>query len=330
MQRSLAHFPNCSRRHALAGLAGLAGFALPVHDALAAWRLNMVIPVKPGGGWDTTGRALGRALQEAGADATVSYDNKGGGAAGTIGLAQFLARNKGDPNTLLMMGAVMLGGLILDKAPVSLRQATPIARLTSEYNVIVLPHNSPFKSLAELLAQMRRDPASVRWGGGSRGSTEHIAVAMLARALGVDPGRTNYVAFRGGGEATTAILEGHVAVGGSGLSELAEHIQSGRVKALAVTSPERLSGVDIPTLREQGLDVVIGNWRGVYGAPGISTTDARRLVALVQRATQTKAWAQALTRYSWAPALLTGAEFGKFVDDEFTQLRALLGSLGMA
>lgn len=327
MHRELASPYDWSRR---ALLAGLVASGLSVQEALAAFKLTMVIPVKPGGGWDTTGRVLGRALQEVGADATVSYDNKGGGAAGTIGLAQFLTHNKSDPNTLLMMGAVMLGGLILDKSPVRLQHATPVARLTSEYNVIVLPRNSPFSSLDALVTQMRRDPGSVRWGGGSRGSTEHIAAAMLARALGVDPSRVNYVAFRGGGEATTAILEGHVAVGGSGWSELAEHVHSGRVKALAVTAPERLSGVEVPTLREQGLDVVIGNWRGVYGAPGITPAQTRRLVDLVQRATQTKSWAQALARYRWAPAVLTGAEFGQFVEDEFALMRSLLGSLGMA
>lgn len=296
----------------------------------AGLRLNMMIPAKPGGGWDTTGRALGAGLQQAGANVTVNYDNKGGGAAGTIGLAQFLAHSKGDPHALMVMGAVMLGGLILDKTPVRLDQATPVARLASEYNVFVLPPKSPFKSWSQVVQQMKREPGSVRFGGGSRGSTEHIAVAMLARSIGIDPGKINYIAFRGGGEATAAILEGYVSVGGSGLSELKPYIQQGRVRALALTSPDRLAGMDIPTLRELGLDLVIGNWRGVYGAPGISAAQSRALIELVSRATETSTWAEALQRHSWTPALLTGPAFGEFVAGDMSRLRHQLGALGMA
>jgi putative tricarboxylic transport membrane protein len=234
----------------------------------------MMIPANPGGGWDSTGRALGKALLEAKAADTVTYENKGG-AAGALGLAQFVNASKGDPNALMVMGAVMLGGIITGKPPVSITAATPIARLTSEYNVFVLPANSPFKTLADVVAQLKKDPGSVKWGGGSRGATEHIAAAMIARAAGVDPARINYVAFRGGGEATAAILGGNVTIGGSGYSEFAEYIKAGKMKAIGVTSATRLKGVDVPTLKEQGLDVEIGNWRGVYGAPASPPSSAR-------------------------------------------------------
>jgi putative tricarboxylic transport membrane protein len=179
--------------------------------ARAAANLKMMIPANPGGGWDTTGRALGKAMQEAGVAATVSYDNKGG-AAGALGLAQFVNGSKGDPNALMVMGAVMVGGIITSKPPVNLSQATPLARLTSEYNVFVLPANSPLQSMKDVIEQLKKDPGSVKWGGGSRGSTEHIAAAMIAREVGVDPAKINYVAFRGGGEATAAILGGNVTV----------------------------------------------------------------------------------------------------------------------
>jgi putative tricarboxylic transport membrane protein len=204
----------------------------------------------------------------------VTYDNKGG-AAGALGLAQFVNGSKGDPNALMVMGAVMLGGLITGKPPVSLSQATPIARLSSEYNVFVLPANSPFKTMKDVVEQLKKDPGSVKWGGGSRGSTEHIAAAMIAQKVGADPSKINYVAFRGGGEATAAILGGNVTVGGSGYSEFAEYIKAGKMKAIAVTSGKRLPGVDVPTLKEQGIDVEIGNWRGVYGAPGITAAAAQ-------------------------------------------------------
>jgi len=309
----------------MAALAAAGGLPL---SALAATTIKMMIPANPGGGWDTTGRALGKAIQDAGAASTVSYDNKGG-AAGALGLAQFVNGSKGDPNALMVMGAVMVGGIITGKPPVNLSQATPLARLTSEYNVFVLPASSPLQSMKDVVEQLKKDPGSVKWGGGSRGSTEHIAAAMIAREVGVDPAKINYVAFRGGGEATAAILGGNVTVGGSGYSEFAEYIKAGKMRALAVTSDKRLQGVAVPTLKEQGINVVIGNWRGVYGAPGITAEQRKALIDIVLKATKSKAWADALEKNAWTPALMTGEEFAKFVDDEFASLRAVMAKSGM-
>ncbi|MEY3871976.1 MAG: hypothetical protein RLZZ296_971 [Pseudomonadota bacterium] len=312
----------------LKSLAALAAAGSLPLSALAAANIKMMIPANPGGGWDTTGRALGKALVDSGAASTVIFENKGG-AAGALGLAQFVNGSKGDANALMVMGAVMLGGQITGKPPVSLSQATPIARLTSEYNVFVLPANSPFKSMAEVIAQLKKDPGSVKWGGGSRGSTEHIAAAMIAREVGVDPSKINYVAFRGGGEATAAILGGNVTVGGSGYSEFAEYINTGKMKALAVTSDTRLKGVAVPTLKEQGINVVIGNWRGVYGAPGITPAQRQALTELVLKAVKTKSWAEASEKNNWTPAVLSGPAFEKFVDDDFASLRATMVKSGM-
>ena len=309
----------------IAALAAAGALPLP---AWAAANVKMMIPANPGGGWDTTGRALGKAMQESGAAETVTFDNKGG-AAGALGLAQFVNGSKGDGNALMVMGAVMLGGIITGKPPVSLSQATPIARLTSEYNVFVLPANSPFKTMADVVAQLKKDPGSVKWGGGSRGSTEHIAAAMIAREAGVDPSKINYVAFRGGGEATAAILGGNVTVGGSGYSEFAEYISTGKMKALAVTSEARLKGVSVPTLKEQGLNVVIGNWRGVYGGPGITPAQRTALTDMVLKAMKAKSWVEASEKNNWTPAVLTGDAFEKFVDDDFASLRATMVKSGM-
>ena len=313
----------------LKSLAALAATGtLPLSAYAAAPNIKMMLPANPGGGWDTTGRALGKALTDSGAASTVTFDNKGG-AAGAIGLAQFVNGSKGDPNAMMVMGAVMLGGIITGKPPVNLSQATPLARLTSEYNVFVLPANSPFKNMADVVAQLKKDPGSVKWGGGSRGSTEHVAAAMLAREAGVDPSKINYVAFRGGGEATAAILGGNVTVGGSGMSEFAEYIKTGKMKGIAVTSETRLKGNDIPTMKEQGYNVVIGNWRGVYGAPGITPAQRKDLIDMIVKATKSATWQEALKKNDWTPALLTGAEFEKFVDDEFASLRATMVKSGM-
>ena len=314
----------------LKSLAAMAAVgALPL-SAQAASAIKMMLPANPGGGWDTTGRSLGKALQDAGVASSVTYDNKGG-AAGAIGLAQFVNGSKGDPNAMMVMGAVMLGGIITGKPPVNLSQATPLARLTSEYNVFVLPANSPYKSMAEVIAQLKKDPGSIKWGGGSRGSTEHIAAAMIAREVGVDPAKINYVAFRGGGEAISAILGGNVTVGGSGFSEFAEYIATGKMKPIGVTSGQRLKGAaaNVPTLKEQGINVEIGNWRGVYGAPGISKAQRDELIAQIEKAAKSKAWAEALQKNDWTPAWLGGDAFAKFVDDEFASLRATMAKSGM-
>ncbi len=312
----------------LKSMAALAAAGVLPMSARAAANLKMMIPANPGGGWDTTGRALGKALTDGKLADSIQYDNKGG-AAGAIGLAQFVNSAKGDGNSLMMMGAVMLGGIITGKPPVSITQATPIARITSEFNVFVLPAESPLKSMKDVVEQLKKDPGSVKWGGGSRGSTEHIAACMLARDVGVDPKKINYVAFRGGGEATAAILGGNVTVGGSGYSEFAEYITTKKMRPIGVTSEKRLAGINVPTMKEQGYNVVLGNWRGVYGAPGITPEQRAALTDLVVKATQTKTWSEALEKNNWTPAVLTGKAFDEFVDSEFASLRAVMHLSGM-
>lgn len=312
----------------LKSLAALAAAGTLPTGARAAVNIKMMIPANPGGGWDSTGRALGNALQEAVPGTTVQFENKGG-AAGAIGLAQFVNASKGDPNALMMMGQVMIGGIITGKPPVSVTQCTPIARLTSEYTVFVLPGASPLKTMKDVVDQLKRDPGSVKWGGGSRGSTEHVTIAMIAREVGVDATKINYVPFRGGGEATAAILGNNVTVGASGYSEFQQYIESGKMRAIAMASPARQKGIDVPTLKELGINVELGNWRGVYGAPGITDAQRKALIEMVVKATKTKAWAEALTKNNWTPALMSGREFEDFVDREFATLRATMVKAGM-
>ena len=309
----------------MAAFAAVGGLPL---TALAATNIKMMIPANPGGGWDSTGRALGKAMLDAKAVDTVQYDNKGG-AAGVIGLAQFVNASKGDGNALMVMGAVMLGGIITSKPAVGLDRVTPIARLTSEYNVFVVPADSPLKTMKDVVEQLKKDPGSVKWGGGSKGSTEHISASMLAGKVGVDPKKVNYVAFRGGGEATAAILGGNVTVGGSGYSEFAEYIKAGKMRAIGVTSEKRLPGINVPTMKESGYDVVLGNWRGVYGAPGITPVQRAALTDIIIKATKSAAWTEALEKNGWTPALMTGKAFDDFVDNEFAGLRGTMHLAGM-
>jgi putative tricarboxylic transport membrane protein len=212
---------------------------------------------------------------------------------------------------------------------VQLSQATPLARLLAESQVFVLPAESPLKSMKDVIEQLKKDPGSVKWGGGSRGSTEHVAAAMIARSVGVDASKINYVAFRGGGEAVAAILGNNVTVGGSAFTEFGEYIASGKMRPIAVTSDKRIKGIDAPTLKELGMDVVISNWRGVYGAPGITPAQRNALIDMIVKATKTKAWGEAVEKNGWTPAVLTGDAFGQFVDNEFASLRAIMVKAGM-
>ncbi|HET7297237.1 MAG TPA: tripartite tricarboxylate transporter substrate binding protein [Burkholderiales bacterium] len=288
--------------------------------------LKMMIPANPGGGWDQTGRNLAVAMQSAKLVSGVQFDNKGG-AAGTIGLAQFVNSSKGDPNAVMIGGMVMVGGIILNKSPVHLSQVTPIARLTSEWEVIVVPANSPHKTMGDLVKALKENPGKVSWGGGSAGGTDHILVGLIAKEVGVDPAKINYVPFKGGGEAIAAILGGHVTAGVSGLGEFAEQIKAGKMRALAQSSPQKLEG--IPSLKEQGINVELGNWRGIFGAPGISPAQRDALVKLVRSATETPAWKSTLEKLGWEPWFLAGDDYKKFLEDDTKRVASIIESLGL-
>jgi putative tricarboxylic transport membrane protein len=294
-------------------------------SAFALDSVKMMIPANPGGGWDTTGRELGKAMTSAGAVKNVQYDNKGG-AAGTIGLAQFVNSSKGDANALMMGGMVMVGGIIQNKSAVQLSQVTPVARLTSEYEVIVVPASGP-KTLKELLDKFKANPGSVSWGGGSAGGTDHILAGLMAKAIGVDPSKVNYVPFKGGGEAVAAIIGGHVTAGISGLSEFAQHIKSGKMRALAVSSPKAMES--IPSLKEQGIDVELSNWRGIFAAPGISRAQRDELIKVVQAGVKSKSWQESLQKNDWSDFWLAGDEYGKYVEAESKRLTDILNALNL-
>ena len=314
-----------SSRAMLRTLAVAAGIAF-AGSAAAIDSIKMMIPANPGGGWDTTGRELGKALLASGAVKNVQYDNKGG-AAGAIGLAQFVSASKGDPNALMMGGMVMVGGTIQNKSAVTMDQVTPIARLTSEYEVIVVPANSPIKDMKDLMAKFKANPGSISWGGGSAGGTDHILAGLLAKEVGVEPGKVNYVPFKGGGEAVSAIIGGHVSAGISGLSEFSQHIQSGKMRALAISSAKTMD--KIPSLKEQGFNVELANWRGIFGAPGITKAQQAELIKAVETATKHKSWEDTLKKQEWTNFWQPGDEYGAFVKSEMARIGEILAGLNL-
>ena len=300
--------------------------ALVLAAPVEAQSLTIVAPAAPGGGWDQTARALQRALSTVEPGASVQVENVPG-AAGTIGLARFASSERGRAESLLVTGLVMVSGIVAQASVVSLADVTPIARLTGEYEVIVVPKDSPHRTLADLLAAFRASPHAVSWGGGSAGGTDDLLARLIAEAVAVPPSSVNYVAFSGGGEALAALLGGQVTAGVSGLGEFAPSIESGQLRALAVSSPERVPGLDAPTLRDAGVPLDLANWRAVVAPPGVSDAAADGLRQRVQRVVGSAAWRETLARTGWTDLYLDGPPFRQFLLAEQSRVEAVLRRL---
>lgn len=301
--------------------------AVPIEAEPQTGPLRLIAPAAPGGGWDQTARAMQAALQAAGLVTTSSVENIPG-AAGTIGLARFISAERAKDDVLMVSGLIMLGAIVTHASPVTLREVTPIARLTGEYEVVVVPAASPLATLADLTAAFRARPESISWGGGSAGGTDQILAGLFADAVGVEPRRVNYIAYSGGGESLSAILGGQVSVGVNGLAELAPHIEAGTVRVLAISSGERLPGLDAPTFKEQGVDLELENWRSVVAPPGVSTTARLRLGRLVEALVASEPWKKTLAQYRWNDRYLDGGAFARFSAAEETRVQSILARLG--
>jgi len=319
------------KRYSLANLMRAAAVAMVLGSAgpaLALDELLLIAPAAPGGGWDQTARALQETIQGAGAANSVTVENVPG-AGGTVGLAQFVDKHKANGNALLVNGLVMVGAILTNNSPVTLDQVTPIARLTGEYEVLVVPASSDINSLADLMSRFKADPGAVSWGGGSAGGTDHILAGLIAQTAGIEGSKVNYVPFSGGGEALAAIMGGHVTVGISGLGEWVGQIKSGELRALAISSPERLPDTDIPTLKEQGVNVELANWRAVVAPPGIDDAQKTALLQVVDTAVKSDGWKKVLTDKQWMDLYLAGDEFASFLKQENERVTATLKQIGL-
>jgi putative tricarboxylic transport membrane protein len=284
-------------------------------------------PADPGGGWDSTARAMQPVLEEVGGVGAEVYNV--GGAGGTIGLAQFAEETSGDPHQLMVMGLVMVGGILTNESQVTLDDVTPIAALTSEQEAIVVPADSEYETLEQLVTDWIADPTSISWGGGSAGGTDHILVGLLAQAAGIDPSGINYVAHSGGGEAVNAILSGAVTAGVSGVSEFTDQVDAGEMRWLAVSGEASPEGIDAPTISESGYDVVLENWRGVMGAPDLGDADRDAVVSLITEMHDSDAWQEALEANGWGDFFLAGDEFGTYLEEEKTRVEGVLTDIGL-
>lgn len=301
-------------------LAGMASAAEP---------LKMMVPANPGGGWDTTGRSVLAALAADGIHTAGAQVTNKGGAGGTIGLAEFVNTMKGNDNALMVMGAIMVGGILTNKSPVTLDQVTPLARLTIEHNAIAVAPGSPFKTVTDLVDALKQDPGKVSVGGGSAGGVDHINLALIGKAVGVPAAKLNYVPYQGGGEMIAAVAGGKLAAAISGASEFKQYVDTGRLRLLAVTSEARLPGISAPTLKESGVNVVIGNWRGLVGPPGMSAAGRTSLIALLDKMHAGKAWAETLKKQGWDDAYLAGDAFSAYIKEENGRIGEILKDVGL-
>ena len=251
------------------------------------------------------------------------------GAGGTVGLAELINQNRGDGHTVMMMGLVMTGAILTNNSPVNLSQVTPIARLTTEYEAIAVSKDSKYQTLQQLLDDFKRDPKSIRWGGGSAGGTDHITVGLIAQAVGVNPKDINYVAFSGGGELRPQLIGNQVTAGVSGFGEFKQDAAAGQVRILAVTGPSRLPGSNAPTTKEAGLNVEITNWRGIVGPPGMRDNERQAWVQMLTRMHDAKAWQDILTQQDWIDAFLAGDEFAAFLKSEDERVATVLRQIGL-
>ena len=317
-----------SRWISRAGIGALLAVAMSAGAHAAPAELSIMAPAGPGGGWDQTARAMQAALQEAGIVPNVQVTNVPG-AGGTIGLAQFVNTAKGSPNQLIVGGYVMVGAIIANASPVSLADVTPIARLTGEYEAIVVPKDSPIQTIADLVDALKKDVGAVSWAGGSAGGADHIAVGLIAKAAGVDASKINYVPFSGGGEALAAILGNQVTAGISGYGEFSGQVQSGDLRLLAVSAPERLAGVDAPTLKESGLDVEVQNWRMVAGGPDLTDEQKADLVSTVEAMAKSEQWKATLASKGWIDTFLAGDDFATYIKQQVETTTAALKEIGV-
>jgi putative tricarboxylic transport membrane protein len=290
--------------------------------------LKILIPANPGGGWDQTARVMEKVLRgEKLVSGAIQLTNKGG-AGGTIGLAEF-ARVKGEGRNLMVMGVVMVGAILTNKSAVTLEAVTPIARLTSESLVIAVPASSKIQGLKDFTEALKKDPGGTSIVGGSRGGADHILAALVAEAVGVPGAKVNYVAYAGGGEAAAALLGAQATAGISGYGEFQPHIESGKLRAIGLSAPARVAGINVPTLKEQGVNVEFGNWRGVVAPAGVSPADRKALLDTVEAMAKSATWKAELKKQNWEDAYLAGDAFAAFVKASNEQLTKVLKEVGL-
>ena len=314
---------------AVLAIAMLAGCGVTRGEESAGLhRLRMMVPNSPGGGYDLTARTAVKIMEDEDITGRVEVFNVIG-AGGTVAMAR-LMNERGNGDLMMMMGLGVVGATYTNGSKARASDATALAKVVEEQEGILVPADSPFKTVNDFVAAWKADPAKVTVGGGSSpGGPDHLFPMETARAVGVDPTKVNYVSYDGGGDLLTALLGNKIAAGTSGLGEYVDQIEAGQVRVLAVSGAERVEGVDAPTLTEAGFDLKFTNWRGILAPPGISDDDRTALVALLEKLHDTQAWKDALVKNGWSDAFMTGAAFESFLKEQDNRVEKTLTELGL-
>jgi putative tricarboxylic transport membrane protein len=299
-------------------------------DAKPANGLQIMVPNAPGGGYDTTARTAAKVLEDEKITGSMQVFNLPG-AGGTVGL-QRVVNEKGNGKLAMQMGLGVVGAAYTQKSKATLNDTTPIAKMIEEAGAIVVPKNSPYKDINQLVTAWKANPKKFAVGGGSSpGGPDHLLPMQLAKAVGIDPKDVSYVTYDGGGELLPALLGNKIAFGASGFGEFLDQVKAGAVRVLAVTSEEPVEVLkDVPTLKDKGIDLVFTNWRGIVAPPGISDADKKVWIDALTKMHDTQAWKDEEKSKGWTDAFETGDEFGTFLKEQDTSVADILKQLGLA
>ncbi len=292
--------------------------------------LRLMVPNTPGSGYDVTARTVAQVMQGAKVASGVQVYNLPG-AGGTVGL-QRLVNEKGNGKLAMQMGLGVVGAAYTSKSEATLTDTTPLAKLIEEAGAIVVSKDSPYKTIDDLVKAWKKDPKKVSVGGGSSpGGPDHLLPMQLAKAVGIEPKKVNYVGYDGGGELLPAILGNKVAFGASGFGEFLDQIEAGQVRVLAVTSEEAIPAVKkAPTLKSSGIDLVFTNWRGIVAPPGITEDQKETWIDALTRMHDSTQWKAELSKRGWTDAFATGDEFATYIKEQDKSVADLLTELGLA
>lgn len=292
--------------------------------------LQIMVPNAPGGGYDTTARTAAKVLEASNITGSIQVFNLPG-AGGTVGL-QRIVNEKGNGKLAMQMGLGVVGAAYTQKSKATLKETTPIAKLIEEAGAIVVPKDSPYKDINQLVAAWKADPKKFAVGGGSSpGGPDHLLPMQLAKTVGIDPKTVNYVTYDGGGELLPALLGNKIAFGASGFGEFLDQVEAGEVRVLAVTSEQPIDALkDVPTLKSKGIDLVFTNWRGIVAPPGISTDDLTVWIDALTKMHDSQGWKDELKKRGWTDAFATGDQFSTFLKQQDTDVATILKQLGLA
>ncbi|BBZ60052.1 Bug family tripartite tricarboxylate transporter substrate binding protein [Mycolicibacterium monacense] len=291
-------------------------------------RLRMMVPNSPGGGYDLTARTAVKIMEDDDITGRVEVFNVIG-AGGTVAMAR-LMNERGNDDLMMTMGLGVVGATYTNGSNIKASDATALAKLIEDPGAIFVPADSPLKTVGDFVEAWKADPANVTIGGGSSpGGPDHLFPMELAEVVGVDPKNVNFITYDGGGDLLTALLGKKITAGTSSPGELIDQIEAGQLRVLAVSSDERVEGIDAPTLKESGIDLTFANWRGVLAPPGISDDAKQAMISALEELHGTEQWKEALTKNGWTDAFVTGAAFEQFLVEQDNRVSSTLTELGL-